>query len=147
MKYIPADRKANRSFCPVEKCSICKIQTKSDKYINFQIWNLYNSKSIHDIIMKWTPFSCIFQELSNDTKYIALWPTRRWLFIQNLNLLPQKIIGQNVWSWEVIIGHLSILSAICRLPTPKNNTGFHVDSFETFGVMLQWPPRLTPSDL
>ena len=40
--------------------------------MNFQILNLTNSKIFQDISMKLTPFSFIFKELSNDTKYMYI---------------------------------------------------------------------------
>ena len=49
-----------------------KIQTKSGKYINFQIRNLNNSNSFYNISMRQISLSCIFRELSNDTKYIVV---------------------------------------------------------------------------
>ena len=41
--------------------------------------------------MKWTPFTYTFKELFNDTKYIVVWPTRRWLFTHNFNSFPIRI--------------------------------------------------------
>ncbi len=38
--------------------------------------HLGNSKSVQDISMKLTLLSPIFKELSNDTKYIVVWPNR-----------------------------------------------------------------------
>ena len=47
---------------------------------NFKIWNLNNSNISHDISTKQTPISCFFQDLSNDTKYMTLWPLWRCIF-------------------------------------------------------------------
>ena len=37
-------------------------------------------KFFQDISTSWTPFTCIFKELSNDTKHMAFRSIQRWLF-------------------------------------------------------------------
>ncbi len=59
-----------------------------------KIWQKYISRSEtlinekdFNISKKEKPFSYIFNKLSNDTKYIAIWPTGRWLVTESLIFL------------------------------------------------------------
>ena len=85
-------------------CSFCMVHLEKDKWIQiiktmtkytknateiyFHTWNLENFECVQDISLWsrlwWTPFYCIFKELSIDTKYVALWCVGRWLPKPNL---------------------------------------------------------------
>ncbi len=57
------------------------------------------------------PFSCTLEDLSNDTKYIEVWPTRRWLLAENLSLLAKFemfLMGQ----WAHLLDFRCALSVI-----------------------------------
>ncbi len=56
-----------------------------EKYIKFRNLKLNNSCCVQDISTAQTPFSDIFKELSNDTKYMGVGPTQKWLFTKKFN--------------------------------------------------------------
>ncbi len=98
----------SRNLCPLSKfyvpslwiisifisheCLLLASKMTFGKKWDKLIWNLNNSKSLQDISMKSTPFSLIFKELSNDTKYIVVWPTKRWLFDTKLCVLRAQLM-------------------------------------------------------
>ena len=74
---VKANWHARNKHLLVWKCPKVLASHKFDCMIFFQNWNLDNSTSFPDITMKQSPFSRILKDLSNDTKYIAVWPIRR----------------------------------------------------------------------
>ncbi len=79
----------------------------------FWNWNLNNYKSNQDIRMKLTPFSIILKELSNDTKYIGVWPPRRWFFLHKTKIYrticPKS--GLDYRTFVVLVGVFPIADA------------------------------------
>ena len=76
----------------------------------FWIWNLNNFKSLQDSRLELKPFSLIFQELSNDTKYMVVWATRTWLFSHRTKIYqticPNSQVGYR--TFIVLVGVLPI---------------------------------------
>ena len=65
-----------------------------------------------DISMKWSPFSHIFEELSNDTKYIAVWLFSRWLYSTKFAIW--RIFSSIISPTRVEIRHVRIGEWLAR---------------------------------
>ena len=104
-------------------------------------WNLNNSRDIQDISMKYTPFFYILEELSNDTKYIPVGLTKRWIFPRIFRFFPyfrncvKKVLISVIaaaipWMRKTLPSDFNHLSSLCIL--------MHFNRWQEYIIDMIW---------